>query len=378
MVVALLVPTAAKARTWRVERDGSGEFASIHNAINACSAGDTILIGPGRYDDFHSVTAPAWDTAAIAYVTKDSLTFIGSGAESTIIGPSEVYDPPELYPAPMGIVAIEDLTAVFLDIGVENVNHGIYWEDGSVTIEACRFLECRDGVSLICSGGGQVSRCYFSSSVNSAIGIVTHPPCGPVLISDCDFAYVGRSEDGISLQGTMGVTIEGCHFGSVIGIGFSGSSGVVQGCFFEETVGQGLGVSSASQVELYDNQIHGSYASFIVDSNSHVIGNGNVFSGGQDMATIIVTTASTVHLNQNHIFHAGALAVELRWFFDALVEQDFTGNYWGSTDTDSIAMWIQDVNDDPAIHSVANILPIADGPVPREKKPLGSVKSMFR
>jgi len=91
-----------------------------------------------------------------------------------------------------------------------------------------------------------------------------------------------------------------------------------------------------------------------------------------------VSTQSTVQLNNNHILRSGALPVELRWFFNALVNQDLTGNYWGSTDADSIAMWIQDVNDDPAIHSVVDYLPIAGGQVSTEPESWGSVKSMFR
>ncbi|MCA9233156.1 MAG: right-handed parallel beta-helix repeat-containing protein [Planctomycetales bacterium] len=368
----------AGARTWRVEKDFSGDFASIHNAVLACSAGDSILIGPGRYDDFHPVTAPAWNTAAIVYVTKDDLTFVGSGPESTIVGPTEMFDPPELYPAPMGIVAIEDLTATFVDIGIENADRGLYWDEGSVVVENCRFLECRDSVALICPGGGRISGCYFHSAVADAVGIFTYPPCGAVVVSGCEFANSGLSEDGLSLQGTSGVVIQNCLFGSYNGIGFSGSAGTVSGCVFSESVALGLSVSSASRVELYNNEIHGSYAGLVVHSNSLVSGNGNVFSGGQDVATIVVTTASTVQLNQNHIFHSGTRAVELRWFVNQLVEQDLTENFWGTTDTDSIAMWIQDINDDPAIHSIANIQPIASGPVSSKEKSFGSVKSLFR
>ena len=60
-----LVPECAQSETWRVEQDGSGDFVTIHDATIACSAGDTIMIGPGRYDDFHPFTAPAWTTEVI-------------------------------------------------------------------------------------------------------------------------------------------------------------------------------------------------------------------------------------------------------------------------------------------------------------------------
>ena len=64
--------------------------------------------------------------------------------------------------------------------------------------------------------------------------------------------------------------------------------------------------------------------------------------------------------------------------FSELVHQDLANNYWGTTSIDTISMWIQDVNDDSAIHSVADFLPIADAPVPVESRSWGDVKSMFR
>jgi len=113
VIVLAMAPVGAAARTWFVERDGSGEFANIHNAVFACSAGDTIMIGPGRYDDFHPLITSAWTTEAILEVTKDDLTFIGSGNTSSIIGPTVMYLPPGVIPKPMGVAALDTVTARF-------------------------------------------------------------------------------------------------------------------------------------------------------------------------------------------------------------------------------------------------------------------------
>ena len=50
VVVAVLLGLAlpVAARTWRVEKDGSGDFTVIQDAVDAAAAGDTIRIGPGR------------------------------------------------------------------------------------------------------------------------------------------------------------------------------------------------------------------------------------------------------------------------------------------------------------------------------------------
>lgn len=144
----------SSARTWFVERDGSGEFASIHNAMIACAAGDTIMIGPGRYDDFHPLVAPAWTSEAIVDVRKNNLTFIGSGNTSTIIGPTVMYLPPGLVPEPepAAVASVENVDARFVDIGFENAYSCIYWSDGRVDIEGCRFDNYHGGMTLFNAG----------------------------------------------------------------------------------------------------------------------------------------------------------------------------------------------------------------------------------
>ena len=37
------------ARTWYLEKDGSGDFAVIQEAVDAAASGDTLRIGPGRW-----------------------------------------------------------------------------------------------------------------------------------------------------------------------------------------------------------------------------------------------------------------------------------------------------------------------------------------
>ena len=74
----------------------------------------------------------------------------------------------------------------------------------------------------------------------------------------------------------------------------------------------------------------------------------------------------------------GEYAVYLEYFFEDPAVQDFTNNYWGTTDPDSIAALIWDSNDDPEIHSTVLFEPFAGGPVSTEEKSFGSIKAMFR
>ncbi len=61
-----------------------------------------------------------------------------------------------------------------------------------------------------------------------------------------------------------------------------------------------------------------------------------------------------------------------------IVTNDLTGNYWGTTDPDSLAASIWDGHDDGAIDAYVVFEPIENDPVATEKKNLGSFKSRFR
>ncbi len=86
-LLAVGVVDSAHGRTWQVAQDGSGDFTVIQEAVNAASSGDVIHIGPGRYIDY---TIFDWGNVYVWLDGTKSLTFVGAGAEATIIGP-DVY-----------------------------------------------------------------------------------------------------------------------------------------------------------------------------------------------------------------------------------------------------------------------------------------------
>jgi predicted outer membrane repeat protein len=55
-VVLFAVP--AGARTWHIRVDGSGDLPTIQAAVNACAAGDSILVAPGTYTWTNQNTPP--------------------------------------------------------------------------------------------------------------------------------------------------------------------------------------------------------------------------------------------------------------------------------------------------------------------------------
>ena len=90
VLLAVLMASFADAATWHVEKDGSGDFIVIQDAIDTAAPGDTIQIGPGIYGEPHIVESGGQDHCVTMYVQTDSLTIIGSGPE-TVIGPEVIW-----------------------------------------------------------------------------------------------------------------------------------------------------------------------------------------------------------------------------------------------------------------------------------------------
>ena len=143
--------------------------------------------------------------------------------------------------------------------------------------------------------------------------------------------------------------------------------------------GGGILVTVASEAVINNCEVWSAYPALYVESWSHASGSGNIFAGGSlDNGTIRISSASTVSFHGCHILRDNCYAVRLSTFlYDPLV-QDLTNNYWGTTDPDSVAVWIWDGHDAPAIHSTVEYLPIADGPLPADSKSWGEVKALYR
>ena len=173
VVLLLLFAMAAHATTWRVEKDGTGHSVTIQGAIDLAAPGDTVRIGPGRYDDPEVVSCPGWTREVQVLVDKDNLVLIGSGS-STIIGQEEWWEESQGYH--LGIVASDGWGCFNLTIDslrIENSGGAIYSSHEGSGDNELRFINCEihgsESSMVLIGDGGRVliDGCVFTKTMES-------------------------------------------------------------------------------------------------------------------------------------------------------------------------------------------------------------------
>ena len=375
VVLVGCVAVPAYGYTWHVAKDGSGDFTVIQDAVEAAADGDTIRIGPGRYDEFEDVYAPGWTFPAVVWVTRDDIVFIGAGRELTYVGPEEYYNPPTSIPKVF--CCIDDYCFTIRDLTIENCYEGIY-AYGRLEVMDCSVSNCELGVVGFTENGMHIDRTTLGSESYTSFGIVTSSPANSVVIANSEFVGNGK---GASFTGTSGVQVQDCIFiGVRSALMFYGSSGSVRNCFADQSDGTCFIARDGSEIEILDCEMYGHLKSLSVNSGSSLRAENCIFGGGPQHATVHLTAAAQVSLNGCHILNGGGLSVmhEFYWEHYGFFVQDMTGNYWGTTDPTVVAEWIWDGNDDSGIHSIVNYLPMADGEVSVESHTWSEVKALFR
>ncbi len=370
VLTLLLIQSVAFSRTWHVTKDGSGDFTAIQPALDMSAPGDTVLIGPGRFTESEEVVVPGWTEDICATVWNDSISIIGSGVDITIIGPESTSK--QLTPRPKGIYgAFGVLNGRIENLTIENLRDGIYWS-GGVDVNNCKVQS--GVVALALWPSSEVSIRQTVCTGNTDYGVVAFAPGEGVIIADCQF---DESELGISIARVGDVEISNCRFNNhIVGVQYDGSWGSMFDCTFSGIENCSLSAIT-SRVILMRNVMASSGQPLYLSSGSDVSGSGNIVGGGS-YATLRVV-GSSVSLNDGHILNAGGWSVRTTTFPGSPeITVDFTNNYWGTTEADSISAWILDGLDDPDIEAIVDFEPFSPVPLPTEQKSMSDIKRMFR
>lgn len=371
LLIVYLIPGCAQARTWRVERDGGGDYTSIRPALNAAAPGDTLLLGPGRFTETHLVEAP-YDTGMVyVELATDSITFIGSGAGVTIIGPEDSTKRTDHWPR--GILGWNGATGCRVEgLTIENVRNGISLDSG-VIVQDCSFLNNVDAISLVTNGEPvHISETRFEG--NAEDPIIAWGPCPLFVVQDCTFE---NPYGGIGTMSMDSVLVADCTFnGHIVAIQYDSCQGEIRDCHFANGVNADV-VSIGSHLSLNNCQFSSAYRAISARTWGELRGQGNIIPPGEGERIRVVGTS--MWFNNNHILRGDGPCVRLVAYTNPGPEVlDFTNNYWGTSEADSIAAWIWDENDDSNVQGEVVFDPFSPVPLPDEKKSLGDVKRMFR
>jgi hypothetical protein len=322
------------ARTLRVEKDGSGDYVEIQAAVDDSAPGDTVLVGPGRYTRTSGRQLPGGYADSIVWILDWPLTLRGTDSTMVFLGPSH---PDSIaVPEPVGLYVwgafasgtrIEGMT-------FENLYDGVIASASVSTVTGCAFRDNEQagvvGIDIVDPAGMTVTSCSFERSVPTftdfgVLGIRSRS----IHAADCRFLSHGIAvEQSAVLDGR----VERCSFES-------GWLGVQMD---QGTTGE---IRNRIEPGLYET----------------------VFLGGN----------ATANLSGNAFHHGVGPTVHLDAYLEGTSQLNLTGNWWGTTDRDSIDAWIWDGNDDPSIKAVVEYEPILDGPLAAERKSFSSFKARF-
>ena len=389
MSVSALVPQSSGGTTFFVERDGGGDFTVIQHAVNAAASGDTIRIGPGRFDEQSWVTSPGWSDSVRVLVTQEELTIIGSGPE-TIIGQELPWESGQ--GAHKGIVA-SDWWGNFIvrieNIRFENMRDAIYtgyeFEDNCVLeVRGCTFSRNYDSLTLLGTNGtAEILDCTFDYLATNGTHLVAWGQ-DEMIISGCVFRMVDNiyGQGAVNLNGVNNSSVTSCEFYSgSVGVSSSfGSPLVINDCLFD---GQGL-------VAVYPGDIVVATLERCTFRNQKYALQSPTWSNQITMTSSVVESVSDCSL---FLSHTGNLSIQncdlakgdigVVWVLDRAPCDhtgvlDMTNNYWGTDNPDSIRAWIWDSNDsEDACYSV-DFEPFESESTPTEKQSLGGFRAMFR
>ena len=380
LAALILVMTAAHsaARTWRVELNGSGDFTDIQPAVEASAAGDTILIGPGRFSTFHPCVAPAWTEDTIVWVIKDNLTFIGSGQGSTILGPTTYYGP--YGKNPKGFCSFGGFRGEIKDLTIENIECGVYWWSGSLVMDGCNIRGDNNPAfvgMLLWPMGATIRNCTVDTHFAGhacAIGAGGRD----VTFENCSFPGYG---DGVSaVDGSQNTRIHGCQFvHSYNAVIFDQQArGSMSDCTFDGIQAKAITVMGGAQLDMNFVNINSSMETGMAVVAGGIVTGTNVVLQGTSGDGLWVCCNAFVTLNNSHFLPSSGRAVRCtdRWASDHIL--DLTGNYWGTADSQAISNAIWDSVDDPQVNCTVQFVPFANGQVPAETTTWGDLKALYR
>ena len=374
---SLVLLEQATAETMRVSKDGSGGFSVIQDAVDAAAAGDTILIGAGRYTEFRdSPLGCCPGEFTYVDVSIENLTILGAHRDSVIIGPDVSTGQETIIGMRMGSsrgLVVQDLT-------MQQGSHGMRVMD-SARIENVRFRDCWIGSFTFPDDGAVFENCLFEECGND--GIFGGSGSRNITVRGCEFV---DNEGAINFTWSENPRVERCVF-SGSGTTHVVASGVgvklrLTNCVMEGASNYSVAVLGGAEIVMLDNYIDTTGgAALWCNGTSGFEARNNRFVGGWFATLRISGQRIPITITDNEFEKGTGFVVKMDGYPENLGEWKLSlqNNYWNTAEIDSVRAWVWDGHDDPEEHGYVKLAPILTlPPLPVEKTTSGGVKSWFR
>jgi len=371
LIVGVGVSVAAAA-VLHVEQDGSGDYVLIQDAVNAAADGDTILIGPGQYDDLQPRGVNS--VVCVAY-WEDSrnLAFIGENADSVTIGPA-TYTPSGT--GPQGIHQHEPADLRVESLSFRNLAAGVVAGRGKLYVLNSTFTTGDDGLFVQYPDSCIVAGCAFFDYDTSSLEVFS---ANYVEVADCEFTrapiYLGSTSNGV---------IRRCVVDAGSFLVCADAGGSIEDCDIHcDDIGRScLDFENCQAIDLGGNTIQGGGVNMTMVGPSTVISaSNNAFLSPMSIyANFNVDSGATFIAHNNDIragFNASYIVSASQYLEGSTATIDMGNNYWfENSNAAALDSLIYDGNDDPNIHVIVNYEPIRTESVPVEGESRGGLKAL--
>ena len=380
--MAMLVVGPSFAKTWQVEKDGSGDYSIIQDAVDIAADGDTIIIGPGRYEEYETTGSNGRSTHIYVNLIGKSLTLQGAGADQTYIGPEEI----DFHPWPGTDVFIVGANgSLELEVNDLTMDHSPWVmlrvnEVGTLKVSNCTFKEGEYGISGSVSGSGIVSNCLFENT--SSEGIQVYDPTPSFRVEYCVFNNV---------YGPVGVDwspascdVVNCEMnGGRVGVKFAGGGGgSVSNCTIRNFENYGVVASDHGNITITNNIIEQTdgWGMYISVAENTVIRQ-NTISTQTGKCLFLFYPSNGMIFEDNDLSRGEGDFVMTNdyWPYNPPIYFHLENNYWGTTDAEEISSHILDGHYFDNTNMFVLFEPFADDSVVQtQKKSFSQMRAMYR
>jgi hypothetical protein len=173
---------------------------------------------------------------------------------------------------------------------------------------------------------------------------------------------------------------ESCTFdGGPGGIGaYFNSSGLISGCEIGCEL-FGILIKTGSTCEIRQTSISGGNVGLYVEGGQTSVMATSMVIESTTQAAVRLIGPGSFTISDSDLLPASGFAAEMyEYNTPPSRTYDFTGNYWGVTDSAAIEALIWDAHDSSVIDDYIDFMPFAGQSTPTESTTWGAVKALFR